>query len=333
MRTKAPTSQDVARLAGVSQSTVSYVLTGSRPISPATRQRVEDAIEKLGYHPNSGARALRSRRSGVIGLLVPEARGNDAVLMTFIGVVSQEAQRFGYDVLLVTAQEGAAGIERIVKTGVCEGLILMEVDRHDERVEAVRRAGIPCVLIGMPAQVPTASAIDLDFAQLGRMVAEHAATAGCTGLLLFGGPFRKRHRTDVSRFLDGIEAGVRETGLQVVDHDGPFPEVPQRAEQQAEAHGRTAVFGLYGVTEVLFAFAASGRLQRPDLRLIALTGEDLAAISPALAEVARVDPRRAEISRLAVRELARLLDEEAASPRARLVDPAWALAPVPQETA
>ena len=67
-RKKAPTSQDVARLAGVSQSTVSYVLTGSRPISEATRTRVEDAIAKLDYHPNSGARTLRSRRSGAAGL-------------------------------------------------------------------------------------------------------------------------------------------------------------------------------------------------------------------------------------------------------------------------
>ena len=105
VRRKAPTSQDVARLAGVSQSTVSYVLTGSRPISEATRARVEDAIAKLGYHPNSGARTLRSRRSGVIGLMVPEADADDGVLMTFVGTIAREARRFGYDILLVTAQE------------------------------------------------------------------------------------------------------------------------------------------------------------------------------------------------------------------------------------
>src|SRR5699024_3645775 len=79
-RSTAPTSQDVARLAGVSQSTVSYVLTGSRPISESTRARVEEAIAELGYHPNSGARTLRSRRSGVIGLMVPEADSDDGVL-------------------------------------------------------------------------------------------------------------------------------------------------------------------------------------------------------------------------------------------------------------
>jgi DNA-binding LacI/PurR family transcriptional regulator len=49
------TSKDVARVAGVSQSTVSYVLTGNRPISEQTRRRVLDAIEQLTYQPNAGA--------------------------------------------------------------------------------------------------------------------------------------------------------------------------------------------------------------------------------------------------------------------------------------
>src|SRR5690606_33270351 len=115
-------------------STISYVLTGSRPISEGTHRRVEEAIDALGYHPNSGARALRSRRSGVIGLLVPSG-GDDAILTTFIGAISRCAQTAGYDVLLVTAQEGGRGISRVARTGVCDGLILMEVDRYDERVE------------------------------------------------------------------------------------------------------------------------------------------------------------------------------------------------------
>src|SRR5690625_7271499 len=78
---------------------MSYVIIGSRPISGATRKRVEEAIDKLGYHPNSGARTLRSQRSNVIGLMVPEADSDDGVLMVFIGAIAREAQRFGYDIL------------------------------------------------------------------------------------------------------------------------------------------------------------------------------------------------------------------------------------------
>ena len=69
------TSKDVARIAGVSQSTVSYVMSGKRPISERTRQRVLAAMEQLTYEPNAGARALASQRTRVIGLVVPFGSG------------------------------------------------------------------------------------------------------------------------------------------------------------------------------------------------------------------------------------------------------------------
>ena len=65
------TINDVARAAGVSPSTVSYVLSGRRPISAQTRERVQAAIAELGFHPHAGARALASRRTNVLALVVP----------------------------------------------------------------------------------------------------------------------------------------------------------------------------------------------------------------------------------------------------------------------
>ena len=64
------TIMDVAAAAGVSASTVSYVLSGKRTISPATRSRVERAIEQLGYRRNAGARALAWNRTTALGLVV-----------------------------------------------------------------------------------------------------------------------------------------------------------------------------------------------------------------------------------------------------------------------
>ena len=322
-RQKPPTSQDVARLAGVSQSTVSYVLTGSRPISEATRRRVEAAILELGYHPNSGARTLRSRRSGVIGLMVPEADGDDGVLMVFVRTIAREARRHGYDILLVTAQEGADGIRRVVRTGVCEALILMEVDRHDERIAPVLASGLPFVTIGKPEEFPHGSVIDLDFEMLGRMVLERAHEEGCAHLLLFGALDHLRSRNDVSRFLAGVEDAAEETPVAVVLDDGPLAEVPARARRLAAPHARTALFGLGGVRQVLFAMAASGALAQEGTVLLALGGEDLADVSGLLAPVPQIDPRRAEVSELAVSELVRLLRTEDATPRVTLVEPRW----------
>jgi DNA-binding LacI/PurR family transcriptional regulator len=358
-RRRSPTSQDVARLAGVSQSTVSYVLTGSRPITPATRARVEDAIATLGYHPNSGARSLRSRHSGVIGLLVPErprssgSSGTSDVLMTFLAAITHEARAFGYDILLVTAREGAEGIRRVVGTGICEALLLMEVDRHDERIPALLGAGLPFATIGKPDELPGGSAVDLDFEAVGRMVVECALAERCSSLLLYGGMGRRRQRNDVSRFLIGVEETSAETGLRVVLDDGEIPDVPVHAHELSrttsgavsrstgstrgttvdlpgpDARGRTAVFGLGQVPDVLFAAAAAGDLgpgdpgRGPGPLYILMTDDDLTLTSPLLAGLHRIEPRRSDVSSLAVRELVRLLREDA-EPRVRLVPPRWA---------
>ena len=110
-----PTSKDVAQAAGVAQSTVSYVLSGKRPISEKTRKKVEDAIEHLTYQPNAGARALASRRTRVIGLVIPFIPElHMASIMEFVSVIANTARRYDHDILLVTEDEGAAGLRRVV---------------------------------------------------------------------------------------------------------------------------------------------------------------------------------------------------------------------------
>src|SRR3954467_8132034 len=115
------TSKDVARVAGVSQSTVSYVMSGKRPISARTRQRVLAAIEELTYEPNAGARALASQRTRVIGLVIPFGSGSDtANLLPFIETIAGAARANDHEVLLVTADEGSAGLRRIAGRSLCD---------------------------------------------------------------------------------------------------------------------------------------------------------------------------------------------------------------------
>jgi len=64
---------EIARRVGVSRSTVSYALSGNRPISEATRQRVQEVIAELDYRPNAHARALKEGRTRSIGLVIPPA--------------------------------------------------------------------------------------------------------------------------------------------------------------------------------------------------------------------------------------------------------------------
>ena len=97
-----PTQVDVARLAGVSRATVSYVLNGQTegrvPISDETRQRVLDAIEELGYEPDARAQALRSGSTNTIALIIPDLR-NPHFSEYALGV-EEAARAAGYHILL-----------------------------------------------------------------------------------------------------------------------------------------------------------------------------------------------------------------------------------------
>ena len=128
------TLADVARHAGVAASTVSYVLSGKRPVSVATRGRVERSIELLGYQPHAGARALASSRSRVIALVVPLCSDLYLPVMTEIAIaVTTTARQFGYDVLLLTNDEGAEGIRRVAVSARADAMILTDVSMDDQR--------------------------------------------------------------------------------------------------------------------------------------------------------------------------------------------------------
>ncbi|HEY8702564.1 MAG TPA: LacI family DNA-binding transcriptional regulator [Arthrobacter sp.] len=201
-----PTSKDVAAAAGVSQSTVSYVMSGKRPISEKTRLRVEAAIEQLTYRPNAGARALASRKSQVIGLVIPiTPEAHLGSLMEFIAVIAATARRHDHDVLLVTDEEGCQGLERVVGQQLCDGLILMQVEAEDERIPVVRNLRVPVVFIGIPNDSAGLNCIDADFARAGEMCVEEMAAAGHTSGVIIG--WRPRlvgsRLNYVDRFLSG----------------------------------------------------------------------------------------------------------------------------------
>src|SRR5258708_4313688 len=159
------TSADVASHAGVAISTVSYVLSGKRPISEETRRRVEASIEALGYHPHAGARALASNRAKVIALVVPLRTGvHVPVVMQFVLSVVTEARAHDHDVLLLTQDEGEKGLRRVAAGAAVDGLVVMDVELRDARLPVLRSLNRPSVLIGFPEDAAGLTGVDLAFA-------------------------------------------------------------------------------------------------------------------------------------------------------------------------
>jgi DNA-binding LacI/PurR family transcriptional regulator len=93
--------------------------------------------------------------------------------MQYVLAAVQTARSLGYDVLVVTDQEGTAGIARVTESNLVDGLILMDIKRHDERIASLAASGRPGVLIGFPDGECGIDAVDLDFAAAGEMLTRH----------------------------------------------------------------------------------------------------------------------------------------------------------------
>jgi LacI family transcriptional regulator len=183
------TIADVARHAGVAPSTVSYVLSGNRTISAPTRERVETSIRALNYRPHAGARSMRAGRTDVIALVVPIYRwSNERILMPYVYGVLESARQHGWNVMLLTGEDGRSEIERVVRSKMVDGLILMEVLLHDERVPLVADLGRPAVLLGVPDDPEGVPCVDFDFEGAGRLCVKHLAALGHRDIGFLGPP-------------------------------------------------------------------------------------------------------------------------------------------------
>ncbi|QNP69869.1 LacI family DNA-binding transcriptional regulator [Streptomyces roseirectus] len=213
------TLAEVAQHAGVSASTVSYVLSGKRSISATTRQRVEQSIRELGYHPNAGARALASSRSNIVALMIPLRTDMYMPVMMEISIaVATAARGYGYDILLLTGQEGPDAVRRVTGSGLADGMILMDVQLDDERLPLLRTTKRPSVLIGLPADPSGLTCVDLDWSATGALCVDHLAGLGHRDIAVIGeapGVY-ERHTGFAVRTLDGLRERARELGVRAL---------------------------------------------------------------------------------------------------------------------
>jgi LacI family transcriptional regulator len=150
-----PTQVDVARRAGVSRATVSYVLNSQKdgrvPISDETRQRVLDAIDELGYEPDARAQALRSGNTKTIALIIPDLRNPH--FCEYATGIEEAARAAGYHMLLSSTtlnDEYAVEVFKDLSRRRFDGLILassfiLESMEAQATLDQVRKSGLPIV--------------------------------------------------------------------------------------------------------------------------------------------------------------------------------------------
>lgn len=276
--------KDVARHANVSVSTVSYVLTGKRPISQATRERVYASIRALGYQPHAGARALASRRTNVLALVIPLHSGvNVPVVMQFVAAVVTRAREVDHDVLVLTKDEGEEGLHRVQERSLADALIVMDVEMHDARLPFLRTLQTPTVLIGFPADAAGLVCVDLDFAAAGALCVDHLADLGHSCVGLVGSPYivYERETGFATRVAGGIQTAAARRRITTTSHPcDPTPEgIRQTVHDLLGQHPDMTGLIVHNeavIEPLLAALRERGRRVPDDMSIVAIGPDALA---------------------------------------------------------
>ncbi|MEE1931099.1 LacI family DNA-binding transcriptional regulator [Streptomyces sp. TRM 70351] len=278
------TLADVARQAGVSASTVSYVLSGKRSISGPTRERVEEAIRRLGYHPNAGARALASSRSDIIALMMPLRTDMYVPVMMEIALaVATTARSHGQDVLLLTGEEGPEAVRRVGASGLADALILMDVELEDARLPLLAQTGRPAALIGVPAEPAGFTCVDLDFAATGALCVEHLAGLGHRDIAVVGeaAAVYERRTGFAERTMEGLLRRAGELGVRVLHRpcEGGYASLTATLDRIQDERPRTTAFIVQNesaVDPLLSLLRRQGRAVPEDVSVVAVCPEQVA---------------------------------------------------------
>ncbi|MDQ1204501.1 LacI family DNA-binding transcriptional regulator [Microbacterium sp. SORGH_AS_0862] len=180
--------QQIARIAGVSVTTVSHVLSGNRPVSPRTAERVHAVIQQYDYVPVSAARRLKNGRGGLIALVVP-----DLTVSYFAHVakgVERAADAAGLGVIVCSVSTNAPRRHLdLVRDGTVDGIVHLSHDPQIDREIVALSADYPVVIadeaLATATSIPTVTADNL---RGGRLLGEHLAELGHRQALIIAGP-------------------------------------------------------------------------------------------------------------------------------------------------
>ncbi|MFJ5264665.1 LacI family DNA-binding transcriptional regulator [Streptomyces sp. NPDC088387] len=317
---------EIARRAGVSRSTVSYVLSGKRPVSDEVRARVERVIEESGYRPSATARALAQGSTRTIGLVIPPMGSHLSIdQLQFVGSVAEAAADHDHDVLLSPSGRDEV-FDRMLGERRVEGVIVMETLLHDARVSRLLQEPVPFVTIGRTGSETAHAWVDLDYAGLVTTAVRRLAELGHRRIALVNRPqeLLDQEYGPAFRAQDAFDKTVAELGLGghlvcCADDTRAGEECVRRL--LADTPELTALVSINerSLSGVVHGLKATGRTLPRDFSVVAVTSQANAqGIAPA---VAGADVPTAEMGRSAVEALLAAIDDPAKAPAQVLLRP------------
>ncbi len=318
--------EEIAKLSGVSRSTVSRVVNNDPNVSSVTRERVMQVVKRVNYTPNAAARGLAVGHTHVLGLVIPmgvAALFTDPYFPILIQGVSSACNSREYSVMLWLAEPEYERrmIRQIMYSGLVDAVIVSSMLLNDSLVQALGDGGLPFMLVGRHPTDAHASYVDADNLGGAREAVTHLLRMGRTRVATITGPQNMIAGADrLAGYLAALRdrAVVSDPSLIV---EGDFTEAGgYLAMQQLLSRRPDAVFA----ASDMMAIGAMRALREASLRVpedVALVGFD------DLPQAARTEPPlttvRQPVYRLgatAVDSLLDLIDHPGSSPR-RIVLP------------
>ncbi len=217
------TIEDVAAAAGVSRSTASRALSGHPSVHPDTRARVQAVAEKMDYHVDAVARALRAGSSGLIGVVLTNLV--NASIQTIATTIQTQGHALGFEALVATTDNDPLRERDIVnrlRSHRVDGVIIMGVGENTAMLNALDAAGFPVVaMIRLPRGVTT-PAVVYDDRHAAELATDHLLALGHRDIAFLGGPASTRSGRE--RYA-GYQRSLRAAGVPLPDalvSRGPF---------------------------------------------------------------------------------------------------------------
>lgn len=213
------TQQDIAKIANVSQATVSRVLAGDNRVEGEIRDRVVAAMREHNYQPDARARSLRIKRNGLLGLVVKRPHGglsDDPFFANLVGHIMDFLSGRPYHLCMemvtdATSQE--AVYDEMLRTRRVDGLLLVESEADDERIHRLYDEGFPFMLIGHPGHEyeKLIWSVDNDNRLAGYLATRHLIEEGYESIGFIAGP---RGVTVSEDRLTGYRQALEAAGME-----------------------------------------------------------------------------------------------------------------------
>ncbi|WP_064092666.1 catabolite control protein A [Rossellomorea aquimaris] len=210
------TIYDVAREANVSMATVSRVVNGNPNVKPATRKKVVEVIDRLGYRPNAVARGLASKKTTTVGVIIPDI--SNIFYAELARGIEDIATMYKYNIILSNSDQNAEKELHLLNTMLgkqVDGILFLGGHISEEHVQEFERSPVPIVLAGAVEETNKVPSVNIDYKAASFDAVKELLDKGHKRIGFVSGPF---HDTINMKFkLEGYREALAAAGVEYND--------------------------------------------------------------------------------------------------------------------